>query len=144
MIILSKRVREWIRFNIKQSGKTREEIANEIGISKHSIINSMNPNVKIGSSTAIKILKYLNYPNLDKLKLEDKKIYKTDENGENRKNIKDCIEKYDLSMTEAARICGVSRQMLYGVFKGKTLITRNRTNEIINKITAEMEARNND
>lgn len=144
MIILNKRVREWIRFNIKQSGKTREEIANEIGISKHSIINSMNPNIKIGSNTAIKILKYLNYPNLDKLKLEDKKIYKTDENGENRKNIKDCIEKYDLSMTEAARICGVSRQMLYGVFKGKTLITRNRTNEIINKITAEMEGRNND
>lgn len=144
MIILNKRVREWIRFNIKQSGKTREEIANEIGISKHSIINSMNPNVKIGSNTAIKILKYLNYPNLDKLKLEDKKIYKTDENGENRKNIKDCIEKYDLSMAEAARICGISRQMLYNVFKGKTLITRNRTNEIINKITAEMEARNND
>lgn len=144
MITLNKRVREWIRFNIKQSGKTREEIASEIGISKHSVINAMNPNVKIGSNTAIKILKYLNYPNLDKLKLEDKKIYKTDENGENRKNIKDCIEKYDLSMTEAARICGVSRQMLYGVFKGKTLITRNRTNEIINKITAEMEGRNND
>ena len=98
MIILNKRVREWIRFNIKQSGKTREEIANEIGISKHSIINSMNPNVKIGSNTAIKILKYLNYPNLDKLKLEDKKIYKTDENGENRKNIKDSIDKSYFSM----------------------------------------------
>lgn len=144
MITLNKRIREWIRFNIKQSGKTREEIANEIGISKHSIINSLKPNLKIGSNTAIKILKYLNYPNLDKLKLEDKKIYKTDENGENRKNINDCLEKYGLSISEAARICGFSRQMLHSVLNGRKLITRNKTNEIINKITAEMEERNND
>lgn len=141
MIELSKDLRNWIKYAFKATGKSRQEIAEEIGISFSAITKMTQRNIKVSAETTIKVLKYLNYPNLDRLKLEEKKIYRTNEDRTYNKKVSECIRKYGLSMSEAGRICGFSKQYMFNIIKEEGLLTKNKAIEIINKITAEMERR---
>lgn len=142
MIQLNKDLRNWIKYAFKATGKSRQEIADEIGISFSAITKMTQRNIKVSAETTIKVLKYLNYPNLDKLKLEEKKIYRTNEDSSYNKKVSECIRKYGLSMSEASRICGFSKQYMFNIIKEEGLLTKNKAIEIINKITKEMERRN--
>lgn len=141
MIELSKDLRNWIKYAFKATGKSRQEIADEIGISFNTITKMTQRNIKVSAETTIKVLKYLNYPNLDRLKLEEKKIYRTNTDYTYNKKVEECIVNYGLSLTEAAKICGCSRQRMFSIIKENCFLTKNKAIEIINKITAEMERR---
>ncbi len=138
MITLERDLRLWIKAALITTGKSRKDIAGEIGISLEYLNKICGNNVKLGASGVIKLLKYLKYPDLDKLKLEEKQIYKKGEKC-NFTDFDECINKYKLSLTKVSKICNISKQYMYKVYKNKTGISKEQINKIINTIEDYMK-----
>lgn len=142
MIQLNKDLRNWIKYSIRATGKTRKEISDEIGGVCPDYLTKMTmKNTLVGAEAVIKVLKYLNYPNLDKLNLEDKKLYKTNSDFSYNQKVAELIKEHGLSITCAANICGYSRQRMFSIIKENCSLTKNKAIEIMDKIKKEMEKR---
>lgn len=146
MIQLNKDLRNWIKYSLKAANKSRQEIAKEIGISFSYLAMMTKKNKTVSVHAAMRVLKYLNYPNLDGLKLDilqlEEKIHK--KKPVYNRQLAEFINKYNLSISEAAKICGVSRQRISSILKEKSNLKKNTYMEIINKIITAMETRNDE
>lgn len=140
MIELNKDLRSWIKYSLKAIDKSRKEIADEIGIS-FDYLARMTTKKPVSANAVIKVLKYLNYPDLDKLRLEEKKIYGVYKEPVHNRRFAECIKKYGLSLSDAGKICGVSRQRIFSIVKEERYLTEDSCARMIDSITEEMESR---
>lgn len=141
MIELNKDLRNYIKYHLKAMNKSRKEIANEIGISVH-YLDAMTQKRTVSANGVIKVLKYLKYPDIDRLKLEEKKIYKNCEDYIHNREFTECINSYNLSLSETARILGIARQNIHRIVNKKFYLTKKTLTSMISKIQKAMEDRN--
>lgn len=144
-MLISKDLAKWMKQRRKFIGKSYEEIAEETGISKHSLLKVFYAQSDMSERLIIQVLEYLGHSDIDNTikHLRNNQDSIKEENYEYTLIIKERIKKQlkdnNIEPITLANKVGVSRQYIHSILNTATLSKKmvKRINKAIEEIINE-------